>query len=540
MSSSQLENALLARQDRDAATRSVIVTGDIKQAAFWRRKLGSPLRPENIGERHDAGRSEPVVLVERGYKGNFLGTLQAYAQVFASRGTPDPGLDRLEQIVMLVGAGTRLSPFTQALGNMKSAFPLPDADSSPDGLSVGEAAIRSTSPWIRCLRDGGFEGLVIRWGDEVLIPSSPFAASPGKYSDVDAVRFGWRTDPTPALANQKEWLLVDRHSGVVVKDIPRQPIESLMRELSADPQRQVETFVNLGSLAASHRLLRAACDFFQNELGDGVSAANWDPYFWMALQCPDRDAWEALGQAELRLGRTGFTNLTASFPTFFGSVQGLKARLQDELGRELRVLVMDFGEPYWLDAGNHLGLRSAFVDIFAPNDKGRAVRTFLGLPHSIANGASFIKDSRIAPGARVHESIVIGSDVSDPGSSLDGAIVIGGRFGRLNVGRGGAAFCSASDDLQVDAPHGIAFRVQGPDKVAGHESVSTVQIGDQSITLRYSDTLGTIAGETYDEAVLGNPVSFREASSAASSVDPLALDEHWQRKLGRGTPTTTT
>jgi hypothetical protein len=514
MLSLQQENARLARQDKHAATRALVVTGDDKQAAFWRRRFRTSSANDN----------PTIVLSERGAKGNFLGTLQAYDQVFTQRQIAESGLGRLEQIVMLVGAGTRLSPFTQALGNMKSAFPLPDADASPAGLSIGEAAIRSTSPWIQCLRHGGFDGLVVRWGDEVLIPSSKLAASAGQYSEVDAVRFGWRTDPTSLLASQKEWLLVDRHTGLVLRDIPRQPIDSLMRELSADSHGATVTFVNLGSLAASHQLLRAACDVFQSELNDNASAANWDPYFWIALQCPELDAWEAVGEAEARVGARGFANLTTSVPTFFSSVQRVKDRLQQELGRKLRVGVLDFGEPYWLDAGSHLALRTAFADIFACSERGRTMRAFLGLPDSLANGDSFIKDSRIAAGARVQGSVVIGSEIRDPASCLEGAVVLDSRLGFLQVSPGGAALCSVSDDLRVDGPHGVAFRIRGKNEVAGHESATTLQIGSQSIVMRYDDKLGMIDGKTYSEPVLENPISYRDASRAMNEIDPLPSD----------------
>ncbi|TCO45850.1 hypothetical protein EV192_12036 [Actinocrispum wychmicini] len=513
-------NASVARADKSSATRAIIVTGDDKQAAFWRSRLGetSENRP---------GETFPRVLAERGSKGNFLGTLQAYDQVFAGRELVSSGLTRLEQIVMLVGAGTRLSPFTQALGNMKSAFPLPDADSSPAGLSVGEAAIRSTAPWIQCLRQGGFEGLIVRWGDEVLIPSSELVAAPDQYADVDAVRFAWRTDPTISLANQKEWLLVDSRTGFVIRDLPRQPMSSLLRELSASAYSDTATYVNLGSLAASHRLLRAACESFQGELNDSSSAVNWDPYFWMALQCADIDSWEAIGRAEARFGGTGFASLGSAVPRFFSAVQSMKRRLQQELGRELRVAVMDFGEPYWLDAGNHLSLRNTFGDVFAPNEQGRVVRAFLGLPESLSEGESFVRDSKIAPGVRVHGSVIIGSEIRDPGSSIEGAIVIGSRLGRLRVNSGGVVLCSVSDDLEVQGPHGIAFRIFGKSKVAGTESAATLLMGNRSTTMTYDDKLGTIGDGTYSEAVLGNSMSFRDASQAMGLVDPLLLDRLW-------------
>jgi hypothetical protein len=518
MTSQQYANAILAREDQAAATRALIVAGDERQAELWRSRLGRP-RP--------ASDAFPHVVVERGRKGNLLGTLQAYQRVFVAPPTADdPPL--VEQIVMLVGSGTRLSPFTQALGNIKAAFPVPDAEAPPDGLAIGEAAIRSSSPLVSTLHTGGFAGLVVRWGDEVLIPSSSLAVLSGQFADMDVVRFGWATRPTDLLATQKEWLLVARQSGLVMRDIPRQSLESLEGELHGARDHATDLYVNLGSFAASHRFLRAACQAFGPRIDDETTAANWDPYFWIALQCPDRAAWLAIRQREATDGRVGLRDLESGFPQFFDTVQALKGLLRRDLGRDVRVGVLDFGQPYWLDAGNHVALRNAFSSIFEPGQEGGALRAFLGLPDSLAEGESFILDSHIAAGARVRNSVVIGSHILSPDSDLDGAIVMGSRLGRLRVTRGGAAISCVADDLQVDGPHGMAFRLNCSGKVHGSEGVATLATGTQSFVMRYDESLGAINTDEFSEVVLGNPMSFSAASKLMSTVDPTWLDEYWR------------
>ncbi|GIJ21879.1 hypothetical protein Vlu01_25030 [Micromonospora lutea] len=483
------------------------------------------------GHRRNPGReqSQPLVTSEHGRKGNFLGTLQAYANAVPD-GQRDGTGSPIEQIVMFIGSGTRLSPYTQALGNMKSAFPLPDVDAHHRGYTVGEAAIRSTAACIDCLRGGGFDGLVVRWGDEILIPSTPLDSSPGQYADVDVVRFGWRTEPNELLANQKEWLVVDPATGLVLQEIGRQPLPSVRRKLAdLAGSGNTQTYVNLGSFAASNTFLSELAAVFKDELLDQVSAANWDPYFWVALQCTSEAEWESFGREEDAGSRPGFRELHACMPDFFQVVQAAKRNLRAKLGRDLRIAILDFGEPYWLDAGNHQSLRSAFADLFEDSTEGNTLRAFLGLPDELANGGSFVKDSALAPGVTVNESIVLGAEIRDPRSVVDGAVVVRGSYGRLEVGRGGVAIWSAADHLSVAGPRGAAFRFSGNGAISGDQSVSTLLTGSESISMRYTEALGTIDSTSYNQVVADNPMSFRDAFTRMGLVDPLDLHAEWSR-----------
>ena len=69
------------------------------------------------------------------------------------------------------------------------------------------------------------------------------------------------------------------------------------------------TFVNLGSFAATHEFLSVACEAFGKRVDDASSAANWDPYFWQALQCPSRDSWDELIRYEQNAGLQGLQTL---------------------------------------------------------------------------------------------------------------------------------------------------------------------------------------------------------------------------------------
>jgi hypothetical protein len=509
-----LTNARLARSSERDLRRVLIVTGDHLEARYWDAILGSPGT--------DGG---PQYWVERGRKGNLLGALQAYSAVRGDGSTVD-------QILMFFGSGTRLSPFTQALRNVKAAFPLPDGDRGLAGITIGEAAIRSATPLIDTLRSAGFAGVAVTWGDEVLIPSRQLRADPARLAGADVVRFGWRRQPEASLAAQKEWLQVDPETDAVIRDVSRQPIDRLTSALRGTPGRPLATFVNLGSFAATHMFLSLACDAFGQRVGDETSAANWDPYFWQALQSPSRQAWDERIASEQDAGLSGLQALLAAVPDFFEIVQRFKQAFERQAGRPMRIRAFDFGEPYWIDAGNHVTLASAFTDLFSPGESGAAIRAFLGLPDALANGASFIAGSSLPADCKVSNSVVIGTAITGSGSALSGAVVLGSNIGHLVAEPGASVIWCRVDDLRVDGPGGIAFRLDGEQHmVGGDESAATLLLGERIVNLRYSRALGSIDRQLFERRLPANPVSFAEAASLVRSVDPIELHQSWAARL---------
>jgi len=443
-----LRNARLARPSTSALDRVLIVTGDYLDAKLWDAIL------------HQNTAVGPKYWVEKGKKGNLLGALQAYSAVRDNhRGDDSP----ISQIVMIFGSGTRLSPFTQSLRNVKAAFPLPAGSRGSSGLTIGEAAIRSAAPWIDCLRDAGFHGIVLSWGDEVLIPSKPLIADPAAISHADVIRFGWRRDPDSELATQKEWLQVDLATNLVIRDISRQPLDRLTEVLHRTSNPQMATFVNLGSFAATHEFLSAACDTFGKRVFDESSAANWDPYFWQALQSPSRESWDELIRHEQGASLAGLQGLLASVPDFFELVRHFRMAFEQRAGRPMRISVFDFGEPW---------------------------------------------------------------------PSIEGAIVLGGNIGHIIADHGAAIIWCRVDDLRVDGPNGIAFRLDGGRRVVlGDESATTLRLGERTLNLKYSRRIGNIDPGIFEKRLPGNPVSFSEAASLMKAVDPIELHRSWLARL---------
>ena len=177
-------------------------------------------------------------------------------------------------------------------------------------------------------------------------------------------------------------------------------------------------------------------------------------------------------------------------------------------------------------------LSRAFTDLFSASQSGAAIRAFLGLPDSISAGANFIVDSSLPIDHKVENSIVIGSTITGNGSSIEGAVVLGSNIGRVIADHGAAIIWCRVDDLRVDGPNGIAFRLDGAQHaVLGDESATTLWLGERILNLKYSRRIGNIDPRIFEKRLSGNPVSFSEAASLVKSVDPIELHRSWLARL---------
>lgn len=525
------DNAVAARLDQTSVRRAAVVTGDDFERRFWLRCLGQhPESADPEGSAVVVPDSGPLVLVENGKRGNLFGTLTAYSDIRVNRA--DSGAAQMvDQIIMLLGTGSRLSPFTQALRNIKAAFPLPNVDVPGTGFTIGEAAIRAGSPLVSYLNSKKFRGILVRWGDEILIPSADFRQDVVTYLDADVVRFGWRADPNEQLAAQKEWLLVDQATGNVVSEISRQPLASLRQEIARRSPQSLTPYVNLGSFAASPAFLDALADVFGPQLSKVEISANWDPYFWIAFFSDSERDWDRAVQAEISMKRTGIEDLLSQVPDFFSLVTSARRRLEEQTGRTAQIRILDFGEPYWIDAGDHAGLHRMYEDIFRDTPGGMTVRSFFGLPDSLARGGSVVRNSSIHQDVEVANSLVIGSRIRHPSSRLERAVVLGGDYGLLRISEGGVAIQSISDELTLLGPAAVAFRLeQSPAVLESGESRSTILTSDGTFQMRYLSALGTISRSDYELPVAGNAVSYRALAESLALVDPLAVDAYWKRQ----------
>ncbi len=452
-------------------------------------------------------------LVEAVPKGSLLGTLAAWAEL-----RDEVPADGITLLSLLFGAGKRLSPFTQALGNRKAALRVPRRGPvTGDFLAVADLVVMFSTSLVEFLRTAGFRGALIRWGDEVQLPGVDFPEPGDLPGPLDGFRLAWFTDPTPQLAVEKDWLVVDPGTGLLAATLPRQPQESLLRRLEAMDMAGHRLAVNLGSLAVSSHLLDAAADVFAAEVADPSARVDWDPYFWVAFQT-DEPGWDAARAAEAELGRTGIARLETALPAFAAKARAVRGRLADSAGRPPAVYVVDYGTPYWFDCGLQPTLRRALLSLTRATPEGAATRALLDVPAAPDAAGNRIVGSHVAPGAALRNSVVIDSEITSPAAVLDGAVVVGSRLAEARIPRSGAAlFCDVAGRFDLgDAA--VAYDTAGADlEVPDRGRITRLATVPGAPIMMGSEDLADLSGADYEHPVLGNPMSFADAARAVAA-----------------------
>jgi hypothetical protein len=490
-----------------------VVANSAKDAAYWeKRVVASELY--GVSAAYGIAESQPL--------GNLYGTIAAWQQV--DRSLHGASRDGISFLSIVIGKGTRLSPFTQALGNRKAAFPTPRVCRN---AKLGRAAISEVASWAlrptaRTLAGAGFRGWIVKWGDEVILPDR-ITIPPGLALDAcDVIRFASAAEPTDELAIHKEWLVVDPATGLLQGEIPRQPLAELRERLAPFAARGSSVSVNLGSFCATPNFFAALGEAFAEPLAAGSRGTDWDPWFWVAWCCADAGAWEHEKQREAARGRPGIAQVEARTPDFFARVSGAKARFVAAHGRPVRVGVIDLGNPLWVDYGNHQALCEHWNAFRAGNDHGRVLRALYGIPESRDAHGNVVARGRIEPGADVRDAMIVDA-VVPAGSVIRSGIVIGGSYGRIQMPEGGAAIESQLQHLECGGPGAVSFRSLGNRlELEDGAKHTTLALPDQRIDLRGSDSIRDYSGASYTDPVLGNPISFEEAGRI---MEAFSLDE---------------
>lgn len=515
------ENLELVRAGRGPSLVSV-VSGSESDRAYWQRHF-----EEVGGHVFNAGAAVPVhSFCEGRPKGNFLGTLLAWAQIRASEGAGAALDSGVALMSMVFGKGKRLSPFTQSLGNRKPAFLTPRRAGN-SGLYMNTADLSNlfSASWVDHLREGGFRGLLVKWGDEAIIPGTLWPKGARDFRDVDAVRFVWQTEPTETLAREKDWFLIEGETGLINFALSRQEMDSLRSRLGALARPGQQAGVNLGSLALSYDFLDLALEIFHDEVFAPSLSADWDPYVWLALFCRDESDWRAEQEHETRLGRSGIRALEERFPGFYRKLARLRGALAERTGRPLRVGALNFGEAFWVDIGLHAPLRRCLESLITETEEGRASRDVFGIPHERDARGNVVVNSSLPDAADIRDSVVVDSVILDPHAVVRGGVVVGSRLRSLRMPHGGSALFCAADELSFTGPRGIAFASVSPAvmvREGGRHTTLWLPQGPQDFVS--NEDIWDYGGENYQRPILGNPLSFEEAGELMSKVDGLELD----------------
>ncbi|MEA2238772.1 MAG: phosphomannomutase [Thermoanaerobaculia bacterium] len=500
-----IQRNLFLRDASQGCSRVIIVAGNERDSRYWQSAFTT--------SRRDVFRSDGQVLIdavtEQGRKGNFLGAIDAWTK-------SDCGARRTSDSVVLMnmvfGKGKRLSPFTQALGDRKPAFPTPRYGRAAGRyLTSAELASLYSNSFAHLLGSAGFSGALLKWGDEILVPNRNLAADAAQLRDCDAVRFTWRTNINDDLANQKEWLVFDRTSLLLEAELCRQPKETLQSRLAKLSTGNSVVGVNLGSLAISDTMLKEASSIFASDLADHSRWIDWDPYVWIALLSRSRAEWESEKQLEAGRGSRGITELEARVPQFFEKCTEWRHAVETARNRPLRIVTVDFGEPLWVDFGLHGSLYAAFNSLGGNSEESHCLRELFGMPHQRDMHGNIVVHSSIPANAQVHGSVIVGSSVRDSASIIESSFVMSTTARILEVIDGGVCIESAGDELRIRGPNAVAFRSIGRAlNVGPGQRHSTIIVDGKLIDLRLSELLDS--DRAYEDRVEGNVLSFQEAS----------------------------
>ena len=499
------------------------VSGSAAAQAFWQRQLDAA-RPA-LGARQARSLHEDLPVNQA------FGLLLLWQRL-----RPDLHVDDGALVAFVFGEGTRATPWTEAECGQKPAIISPtrvSEDGRRRALTTVELALRTFAPVEAHLRRSGFQGLVVKWGDEVQIPTCDLTGTNPLFAGADVVRFVSLREMTPETAAGKDWVGV-APDGRITAFIPRRPLAEMEpladRGLIQRRDGRLHGGVNLGSIALSGALLDVLLQEFQEEVNDPDAdrkrRPDLDPQLFTALCIAAMDDATARDRAWGRARResAAMRKLEQDLPGVLPRLVGALARFAARHGRPVRMVAMDFGDQYWGDIGQHRQMHDLYLALRDRGPDGRIARALAGLTGEFdAHGNLLCGDTVLGPEVTVRDSVLVDARV-DRGE-VTGSVLLGTRCGTL-VAR--EAFDLESTAATLDlAPRAGAYKVIGEDPVSAGpgERVTTVFLpGGEALLRVHEDTDLRDRAANYDRPILGNAVSFAAAHAAVTAADPADLE----------------
>jgi hypothetical protein len=502
---------------------AIAVSGSETDRAYWQHRFA--LARSDVF-RSD-GNVEVVSTLEKTKKGSFLGVFNAWKDATAAIQAQNGYVPDISVMSLVFGKGTRFSPFTQTEGNRKSAFWTPMKSMHGIYLDTADISNMSVNIWVKHLREGGFRGVVVKWGDELIIPGVVWQAQ--DLRNVDALRCVGKIEVSDSIAREKDWVVVDRNSGLMRYQFARQGLASLQERLSSLPGDSNELRINLGSVILSYDFLDAALEIFQEDITNSKRLADWDPYVWMALCCDDESQWRAEAEIERGMGRQGIATLEANYPDFFAKVLMLRRAIEERTGHALNIATLEFGDSFWIDLGLHLPLRTSLASLLTDTERGRTNRYLFNIPDERDEHGNIIIGSVVPPSAVIRNSVIIDSVIRDGASVIDEGRIIKSKHDYLMMPQGGSALFCAVNRMEYRGPNAVAYKSLGQEIILNEgDRHSTLLTPTGAVQMLSNESVIDYSGSNYTAPIMGNALSFEEAGALMGLQDGRQIEAQWQ------------
>lgn len=435
-------------------------------------------------------------------------------------------------VAFVFGEGSRATPFTETDNGQKPAIlsPVRTGRSAGGGgyVSMVELAMRHFVPVEGFLRRSGFDGIVVKWGDEVQIPIRDLSGHDSRFASADIVRFVSMREMSEDDAANKDWVGVDT-SGLVTAFIPRRPLsemESLAeRGLLTRRGDRLMGGVNLGSIAVSRRLLDALLEEFSDEVNDPAAdrkqRPDLDPQLFTALTIAvhSDDEERQLLFEQACVESPAMAELRSVMPDIVQRLHGVLSRIEAAKGRPVQVMALDLVDQYWGDIGQHRQMHDFYMALLADGADGRIARALARIPEQRdADGNIFAGNCRISPDATVTNSVLVDATIEGQGQ-VNASVLIGTHVHTI-AAEGAFDVMSMATELQLASRSGT-YQVLSelPVRAEAGERLTTLLLADGPELYRvHEDTNLRKRDENYDRPILGNPRSFAEAHALMSSA----------------------
>lgn len=440
-------------------------------------------------------------------------------------------------VAFVFGEGTRITPFTEAEAGQKPAITSWASVKRSGGrhwFATVEHALRLFAPVEAYLRRSGFDGLVVKWGDEVQLPTLDLAGADPRLAGADVVRFVSMARMTEDLAAAKDWVGVDEQ-GRITAFIPRRPLARMApladRGLLQRRDGHLVGGVNLGSIAVSRRLLDGLLAEFERDVeqpgADRRTRPDLDPQFFTALTIAAianpverKRAWaQALGES------AAMRAVQHHQPELLRRLRKVLRRYEERYDRPIRMVALDFGRQYWSDVGQHRQLYRSVMALREHSEVGSVSRAVAGIDGRWDDrGNLIVGGSVLGPQVDVRDSVLV--DVRIGAGVIRDSVLVGTRAGFLHA-MGAFDLHSTVSSLKLPERAGAykVIRAAGVEAQPG-ERLTTVFLdsGPPLLFRVHEDTDLRRRDQTYDVPILGNPMSFREAHQRAVGVDPNEME----------------